>query len=164
MSDYTPKAVCKMGTVCVCLQTGTLGPPRPASGGGWRCVCSCVLSEQNECLEGDTWVRRGVEGQGHLWGCRNGLISATRCAFAKGWGAAERYIFLSTLPRRWRDSLYFKARAALWEKGKSEDWNLRVLFRLQKVIEKRRARFVLFFCFKRKKKILPSFKGRRVGE
>lgn len=72
-----------------------------------------------------------MEGGGHQ-GPSLGLqewahISATRCAFAKDWGSQTVHFFLSTLQTMW-DSLYFKARAALWEKGKSEDWNLRVLF------------------------------------
>lgn len=90
------------------------------------CVLA-VLSEQNKCREGRLQVTEGGGVQGPALGLQEWAhISATRCAFSKDWGSQTVHFF-SQLYRGLWDSLYFKARAGLWEEKKSEDRNLRVL-------------------------------------
>ena len=136
-----------MGTICVYLidrETGVTTSHR------WqRCGAVCVLaalSEQNKGREGRPQVTEGGGVQGPALGLQEWAhISATRCAFSKDWGSQTVPFFSQLYSGLW-DSLYFKARAGLWEEKKSEDQNLKSAFwRLQKGIEQRqRARFVLF--------------------
>lgn len=124
-----PKAICKMGTICVCLMDRETGVT--ASRRWQRCGAVCVLavlSEQNKCREGKLQVTERGGDKGPVLGLQEWAhISTIRCAFSKDWGSQTVHFF-SQLHRGLWDSLYFKARAGLWEEKKSEDWNLRVLF------------------------------------